>query len=351
MKKFLALFGVLAMALALAACSTPAATNPDAGDQPSTAMKETINGQEINYDQNDVVIIADYDGQYVDQLTPVTISAYGDSTITFAVFGDIVDVSLMAGEPHSEGDSMEVAPRLSDALLTITDAPNLSEYVVFLSFMDVGGTYHSLSIGVEADDNDGILVVADSGKRSASVEPGHTLWATYPGDGYKFIVEVDESQTVQAEPMNFLYWQWDGEPKELLTQSVDCGDERWADSIRNIVKPTLSSDGDKIYYETDAYNRGNGAGANNHFTHVINSGTKEDSLLSVGGLYRVLSDSCYDPYVGYLILQGYENGDDGHVVPNYFLVTAEGDSYCFLGNSVAGPYAEDLVEQIRNASK
>lgn len=347
MKKRAALvFPLLILAFVLTACSAPAASTP--GDP--VAKVETINGQQVDFSKNDVVVIKDYQGKYVSELEPMVVDFGGDGGQTYqvAVFGDVVDFYFWAGQAHSEMYAEDVESRLSNTLITFENAPLASgESVAGIGFSDANGEHYQFSLAADAD-HKGVLAIADSGKHSAAVEAGHVLAATYKGDGYKLVVEADESQQVQNQPVNYLYLQYDGQKKTLLAQSADRGED-WGESIRNILKPIKSTEEDKVYYETDSMNRANGAGANNHFTRVVDLSTGEDRLLGGGGLHLLLTDELHFPYGGNLILQGHEL-QDGRLVHNYFMVNSDGETLCYLGTSLEF-YESDLVYQIQQAMK
>jgi len=346
-KKLVALLSVCTLALTLSACSAPATSNPSGG---SAAKVESVNGQQVDFSKNDVVVIKDYQGKYVSELEPMVVDFGGDGGQTYqvAVFGDAVDFYFWAGQAHSEMYTEEIEARLSNRLITFENAPSASgESVAGIGFSDAKGESYQFSLAAGAE-HKGVLVIADSGKHSAAVEAGHVLYATYKGDGYKLIVEADESQQVQGQPVNYLYLQYDGQEKTLLAQSVDRGED-WGETIRNILKPIKSTEEDKVYYETDSQNRANGAGANNHFTRVVDLNTGEDRLLSGGGLHLLLTDELHFPYGGNLILQGHEL-QDGEVVENYFMVNSDGETLCYLGTSLEF-HDSDLVYQIQQAMK
>ena len=345
MKKLVALLSVCALAFALSACSAPASSNPN----DNAARVETINGQQVDFAKNDVVVVRDYQGKYADQLEPMTVdfSVEGE-TYHIAIFGDVVDLYFWAGQAHSEAYTEEIEGRVSNKLITFENAPLASgESMAGIGFSDAKGEQYQFSLAADAD-HKGVLLIADSGKHSAAVEDGHVLHATHKGDGYKLTVEADETQQVQNQPVNYLYLQYDGQEKTLLAQSVDRGED-WGESIRNILKPIKSTEEDIVYYETDSVSRTNGAGANNHFTRVVDLNTKEDRLLSSGGLHLLLTDELHFPYGGNLILQGHEL-QDGRLVHNYFMVNSDGDTLCYLGQSLE-LYSDDLVYQIQQAMK
>lgn len=343
MKKMLALLCIAALAMTLGACSTKPATTASG----STSMLETINGQQVDLAKNDVVVALNYQGQYIDQLEPREIDAGwdgGNCTYKVAIFGDVVNVSFSAGEMYSEGTQFGSLARQSNCLITIINAPPAGgEDYVGMHFFDVSGNEYRFSLGGN-DEHKGLLIISDSGRHSAGVEPGRILYATYKKEGYKFIVEADETKQVQDQPVNYLYLQYEGGAKTLLAQSVDQGDEYWTDTVRNILNPVLCQINKRVYYETDSYSRTNGAGANNHFTRVIDLNSSEDTLFSNGGIYTLLTE--HDaPYGGYLILQGYELHEGG-LVPNYFVVKPDGETLCYLGLYVDD---SEMVEQINAA--
>ncbi|MEA1961173.1 MAG: hypothetical protein U9N81_07865 [Bacillota bacterium] len=365
MKKFMALLFTLVLAFSLAGCggdkepaetpdnSKPASSQnadtsansepekPAAPKAQAASMIETINGVEVNFEENDVVVIKEYNGKYVDNLEENVI--YGESSgnyeYTIAVFGIIHDLCFSVGEYASESYDFAREGFVDNELITLHNAPAPdSAGIMVMSFSDSNGKGYELSLNSNAKDK-GIIMIKDSGVYSKNVEKGHILKATYPGDGYNITIELDKSKQVQNQPKNYMYIQYDGQKKVLLAQSEDKGED-WGNSVRNILNPMMSNDGKKLYYETDAYSRTNGAGAGNHFTHVINLATGEDEFLTPGALVYIMEEP--SRYAGYFVLQGWTNSASG-VVPTYWVENTEGETLVNIGESL-DCYIGDQVE-------
>lgn len=337
----------LILALSLAACSSPTPTTPDPIE---TGKIETIHTITVDFEENDIIVIKDYQGKYSDTLEPLEVEFPGEgSTYQVAVFGNIVNLYMWAGKQNSEAFTIDIAHRVSNKLITFKNAPPAEgDHLAGIGFMDANGENYNFSFAADAD-HKGVMIVADSGIHNPSVTDGHILLSTHTGEGYTLTVEALTTELVQNEPVNYLYFQRDGQDKILLAQSVDQGDD-WTESIRNILNPLFFAEEDRIYYVTDIESRTSGAGAHNLFTRVIDLTTNEDRLLSSGELVRLLPyDDIFSPYGGTLILKGHELSDD-RIIENYFLVNAEGETLCYLGTSLE-MYEMDLVEQINQAMK
>lgn len=169
----------------------------------------------------------------------------------------------------------------------------------------------------------------DSNKDNSLFEE-HILIATYSGNGYDLLVEEDKSQEVtKGVPINYLYIQYNGGIKTLLAQSVDRGND-WTNSVADILTPTLSNDGKKVYYETGStFTRTSGYGGNNHRTRIIDIDTFNDSYFEEGGI-KMLLDNNYGPYKDHLILEINSRDNAGQPTMVYPVVTPEGEQVVIL---------------------
>ena len=313
-----------------------------AGGYVETGKKEVIKvvrSVEIDYEENDLVIIKNYQGKYGDTLNLIMMDLKtGYESYSVAIFGSVRDLELVSGKWESEGYTKKIGDLVSNTLIKFENAPPLSEKDIYvaISFKDNNGTKHTMPL---TNDKEGYLVVEDTGKLTA--EPGHVLQATYPAEECTFYVEVDKSdEFVSGLHKHYLYMEVGGE-KRLLTESVDMG-SNWLESVGHILNPTLSNDGTKVYYETsNRFNRSNGVAANNHQTRVIDLKTMSDEYFHEGGIVKLLTPE-YAPFTDGLILEKYTRNDDWEVVTNNYLVSPEKKTLVNLGAELE----DDLVEQI-----
>ncbi|MFW5982000.1 MAG: hypothetical protein ACOCQO_02190 [Halanaerobiaceae bacterium] len=312
-----------------------------AAENHETAMAEVIKvvkSVEIDYEENDLVIIKNYRGKYIDTLSKqyIDIDA-GYESYTLAIFGSVRDLEYVYGNKGSEGNSQKVASLISDKLISFENAPSLSDNDLFVevSFKDNNGKEYKLPL---TDDQEGYLLIEDTGKLTA--EAGHVLKATYPTDGGRFYVEVNNSEEYSPGYFkHYLYLETDGE-KNLLAESVDMG-SNWIESVDDILNPTLSNDKTKVYYETGTgFNRSNGVAANNHQTRVIDLDTMEDRYFHEGGIVKLLKGED-TPFTDGIILEKYTRNDDGEIVTNNYLVSPEGKTLLNLGEELE----EDVASQ------
>ncbi len=182
-----------------------------------------------------------------------------------------------------------------------------------------------------------------SGEYNMAVDD-HVLKATYSGNGYDLLVEEDKSQEVtEGVPVNYLYIQYNGGIKTLLAQSVDRGND-WTNSVADILNPTLSNDGKKVYYETgSAFTRTSGYGANNHRVRIVEIDTYNDSYFEEGGIKKLL-DNNYGPYADHLILEINSIDDAGQPTMVYPVVSPDGEQVVILDDFETDMEFMDIID-------
>ena len=102
-----------------------------AGGYVETGKKEVIKvvrSVEIDYEENDLVIIKNYQGKYSDTLNLIMMDLKtGYESYSVAIFGSVKDLELVAGKWESEGYTKKIGDLVSNTLIKFENAPPLSE--------------------------------------------------------------------------------------------------------------------------------------------------------------------------------------------------------------------------------
>ncbi|KUO62708.1 MAG: hypothetical protein APF84_03405 [Gracilibacter sp. BRH_c7a] len=367
MKKLFTIICMILMVVFLAGCSQEASgpkpedPNEQANqtnqtnqtDQPDVSpMVETLAGVEVVLDDYDFVAVKDYAGKYLDKLEKKEINiGGGSSTYTVAIFGEAQDLEFVTGEYQTGGggDAKEIANKISNTLLTFTNAPggkpnvycglwiNQNRYKIQLAPNDEFAKKYALIAVKDGNEIElGTETQAQTENEPENIAPdnGRMELGTYAGgNGFELLIEEDKTKEVtKGVPVHYLSMVYTNGQKRLLVQSVD-RDEDWTNSIAAIHYPTVSNDGTKVYYSTDnTFNRSSGYGANNYRTRVVDLNTFEDSYFEEGALVTILNSS-HGPYADHIVLELNSLDSAGKPTMVYQVVTPGGEQLVVLEES------------------
>ncbi len=299
---------------------------------------ETLNGELIEYNLLDNVVVENYDGKFNNILDTYYFDCNsGNSVYLVTLIGRFNEVEVLYGKRESEAYILLESDIIEDSHVVLGGSPELSnDYLLALRFRNRLGETIQLELG---GDNNEVLYKAQFSDNEIIVDNQIILdkIIAYDNKGNEvdFVITKDNKK---EDIYNYLYVDINGN-LELLAS------EKLSDNYPKngcITNPIIIDDRTISYVVTNT-NEGCAPGLS-YISKMLDLNTLRSESFCECSISFVL-DEYYEPYRDHFIAKKFEVCDN-LIQQKYYLYSPEGLQLAYLGNFIEPFY---LLEQIEEA--
>jgi hypothetical protein len=298
---------------------------------------EELNGEVIEYDSIDNLIVENYDGKLNNILDTYYFDCNsGESVYIVTMVGRFNDVELIYGKRESEAYILLESDIIEDSHIALGGAPDLSdEFLLALRFRDRLGQTRQVELGGK----DNSIIYKNSFSDDEKVINNQILLdriTTYDNKGNEvsFVITKDNLDGLN----NYLYIEFENNLELVASEKISSLQPK-----NGCITNPVIVDSRTISYTVTNTNDGCAPGLS-YISKMVDLNTFRSEPFCNCSISFVL-DEYYEPYIDHIIAKKFEVCDN-FIEQRYYLYSPEGFQLAYLGNYIEPFY---LLEQIEEA--